>query len=50
MSECDDLRELARELLDAEEAYRRAATLQNTSRLARARRRLEAVLTVEAQR
>jgi hypothetical protein len=50
MSECDDLRELARELLDAEEAYRHAPTLQNTSRLARARRRLETVLTVEVQR
>jgi hypothetical protein len=46
----DDLRGLARELLDAEEAYRFAPTLENTSRLGRARRRLEAVLAVGAPR
>jgi hypothetical protein len=46
----DDLRDLARELLAAEDAYRRAPTLDNTSRLARVRRRLEAVLAVGAQR
>jgi hypothetical protein len=45
----DDLRDLARELLEAEEAYRHAPTLDNTSRLARARRRLEAVLAVGVQ-
>jgi hypothetical protein len=50
MSECDELRELARELLDADEAYRHAPTLQKTSRLARARQRLEAVLAVETRR
>jgi hypothetical protein len=49
-SESDELRELARELLDAEQAYRSAPTLNNTSRLVRARRRLEGVLAVESQR
>jgi hypothetical protein len=49
MSECDELRELARELLNAEKAYRFAPTLDNTSRLARVRRRLEAVLMVGVQ-
>jgi hypothetical protein len=50
VSDCDELRELARELLDAEAAYRNAPTLQNTSRLARARRKLEETLTREPQR
>ena len=36
-----DERIMVRELLDAEEAYRGSATLENTSRLARARRALE---------
>jgi hypothetical protein len=35
------LRAASRELLDAEEAYRFAPTLENTSRLARARRAVE---------
>jgi hypothetical protein len=50
VSDCDELRQLARELLDAEAAYRRAPTLEHTSRLARVRRRLEEMLTVEPQR
>jgi hypothetical protein len=37
----DVLRTASRELLDAEEAYRFAATLENTSRLSRARRVVE---------
>jgi hypothetical protein len=37
-------------LLDSEEAYRHAPTLENTSRRARVRRRLETLLAVEAQR
>lgn len=40
----DDLRRLARELLDAEAAYRAAPTLANSHRLGRVRHRLEAVL------
>lgn len=48
--ERDDLRQLARELLDAEEAYRREPTFDNTSRLVRVRRRLEAVLVSGVQR
>jgi hypothetical protein len=50
MSECDELRDLARELFDAEAGYRLAPTLGNTSRLGRVRRRLEAVFAVEARR
>jgi hypothetical protein len=37
----DALRTASHELLDAEEAYRFAPTLENTSRLARARRAVE---------
>jgi hypothetical protein len=42
-----DLREAARELLAAEEAYRLAPTLERTSALARARRRVEEVLATD---
>lgn len=41
----DDVRKLARELLDAEEAFRNAPTLHNTNRLTQARRELEQALT-----
>lgn len=41
---------VVQELLDAEQAYRDAPTLENTSRLARARRRAEEALAVERQR
>jgi hypothetical protein len=47
MSDCDELRAAARELLGADEAYRHAPTLENTSRLARARRRVEELLASE---
>lgn len=50
MSDSDELRELARELLDADAADRRAPTLHNQARLARARGRLEEVLIPERQR
>jgi hypothetical protein len=50
MSECDEFRELARELLEVERAYRNMPTLENTSRLARARRRLEEALVAEPRR
>lgn len=40
----DELRRLARELLDAEAAYRDAPTLDNSYRLGRVRHRLETVL------
>jgi hypothetical protein len=50
MSECDDLGALARELLEAEEGYRRAPSLESTSRLYRARLRLEEMLAAETNR
>jgi hypothetical protein len=40
------LRRACRELLDAEEAYRFAPTLENTSRLARARRAAESAASL----
>jgi hypothetical protein len=42
-----ELRGVARELLDAEEAHRMRPTLKNASRLARARRAVEALLPKE---
>jgi hypothetical protein len=47
---CDHLREAAQELLEADEAFRHAPTLENTSRLARARRRVEDLLASEPSR
>jgi hypothetical protein len=42
--ELETLRSASRELLDAEEAHRMSPTLENASRLARARRAVEDVL------
>lgn len=50
MNDCDQLRDAARELLNADEAYRKAPTLENTSQLARARRRVEDLLAREPSR
>jgi hypothetical protein len=45
-----ELRIAVRGLLDADEAFRHAPTLENTSRLARARRRAEELLASELSR
>lgn len=45
-----ELRIAARGLMDAEEAYRRAPSLENQSLLARARRRVGDALAVEPSR
>lgn len=47
MTDCDELQVAARDLLDTEEAHRMAATLENASRLARARRKVAELLPPE---